>query len=221
MPRLLLPGLLLTALTASGASLWVLDTAREPVPAPAPARLVPLAEAQPVQDPLTVVARASRGRREDIAALERRRAAAAAGARKARAAEAERRRNATACPVPSASFTDTWGAGRSGGRAHQGTDMLADHGDPVYAVRSGVVTTDHSGNGGISLYLTDDDGDRYFYAHNAANLVTSGDRVEAGELIARVGDTGNARGGPSHVHFELQRGGGEAVPSYAFLREIC
>ena len=127
----------------------------------------------------------------------------------------------TFCPVPSASFTDTWGAARSGGRSHKGTDLMARHGAAVLAVTAGVVDTTSSANGGVSLYLRARNGDRFFYAHNAENVVRDGSRVEAGQLIARVGNSGNARGGAPHVHFEMQPGGGAAVNPYRFLRGLC
>ena len=123
------------------------------------------------------------------------------------------------CPVPSASFTDTYGAPRSGGRAHKGTDLLASYGAPVYAVADGVIDTTSSSNGGISLYLRASNGERYFYAHNSANVASDGERVSAGELIARVGSTGNA-GGTNHVHFEREVGGSSVNP-YRFLRGLC
>ncbi len=123
------------------------------------------------------------------------------------------------CPVPSASFTDTYGAPRSGGRTHKGTDLLAPFGAPVYAVANGVVDTTSSSNGGISLYLRATNGERYFYAHNSANVARDGQRVQAGDLIARVGSTGNA-GSINHVHFEREVGG-QSVNPYRFLRGIC
>ena len=131
------------------------------------------------------------------------------------------RRFGGVCPVPAARFVDTWGAPRSNGRHHQGTDMLAPYGSPVYAVAAGVVETASGSSGGISLYLRTANGDRYFYAHNSANVARNGQRVQAGELIARVGRSGNARGGPSHVHFERQPGGGGSVNPYPFLRAVC
>jgi murein DD-endopeptidase MepM/ murein hydrolase activator NlpD len=126
----------------------------------------------------------------------------------------------SACPVPSASFTDSWGAPRSGGRAHKGTDMMASHGDPVYAVTSGTVRTASSSAGGLSLYLHGDNGETYFYAHNSQNLVSSGARVGPGDLIARVGSSGNASGSAPHVHFERQSGG-RSVNPYDFVRRLC
>ena len=123
-----------------------------------------------------------------------------------------------ACPVPNASFTDTYGAARSGGRLHQGTDLLAPYGSPVYAVVSGSIRSASSSLGGISLYLDGDNGETYFYAHNSANVASTG-RVGAGDLVAKVGSTGNA-GGTNHVHFERQVGG-RSVNPYDFLRRLC
>ena len=118
-----------------------------------------------------------------------------------------------------AASRDTYGAPRSGGRSHQGTDMLAPYGSPVYAVVSGRVRTASSSLGGISLYLEGDNGETYFYAHNSANVASTGQRVGAGDLVARVGSTGNA-GGTNHVHFERQVGG-RSVNPYDFLRRLC
>lgn len=126
-----------------------------------------------------------------------------------------------ACPVPAASFSDTFGAPRSGGRAHQGTDLMAPTGTPAYAVAAGVVRNTSSGAGGISLYLTANDGTVYFYAHNSANVARSGQRVQAGQLIAKVGSTGNASGSSPHVHFEQKPGGGRAINSYPLVRRLC
>ena len=124
------------------------------------------------------------------------------------------------CPVPNASFTDTWGAPRSGGRSHRGTDLMAPHGSPVYAVADGRVRTASSSAGGISLYLDADNGETYFYAHNQSNAVSSGQRVQAGQFIARVGSSGNAPESAPHVHFERQVNG-RSVNPYDFLRRIC
>ena len=123
------------------------------------------------------------------------------------------------CPVPAASFTDTYGAPRPGGRSHMGTDLLAPYGSPVYAVADGVIDASSSSRGGISLYLRAGNGDRFFYAHNSENIARDGQRVQAGELIARVGSTGNA-GNINHVHFEREVGGSSVNP-YRFVRSIC
>ncbi|HWG94209.1 MAG TPA: M23 family metallopeptidase, partial [Mycobacteriales bacterium] len=128
-------------------------------------------------------AEAEAARQAEEAEAARRAAEAEAKAR----AEREARAGATACPVPGATFTDTWGAPRSGGRSHQGTDLLAPLGTPVYAVVAGRIRTASSALGGISLYLDGVNGETYFYAHNSANVASTGQRVQAGDLIAKVG----------------------------------
>ena len=130
-----------------------------------------------------------------------------------------------ACPAgPTRRFSDTWGAARSGGRRHQGTDVMAARGSPAYAVADGVIdkaSVVDRGLGGITLWLRSDAGDRYYYAHHDRNLVTVGQRVRAGQQIAVVGNTGNARTTPSHIHFELHPHGGPAVNPYPLLRRLC
>ena len=123
---------------------------------------------------------------------------------------------------PANAFRDTWGDRRSGGRRHKGTDVFAPHGSPVYAVTSGVISGVKSGGlGGLSILLRGDNGDTYYYAHEASIGVHAGERVQAGEQIGRVGNTGNAAGGASHIHFELWAGGGRPVNPYRFLRQTC
>jgi murein DD-endopeptidase MepM/ murein hydrolase activator NlpD len=127
------------------------------------------------------------------------------------------------CPVgPDNSFIDSWHFPRSGGRRHQGTDVFAPHGSPAYAVTDGVIDKwGNGGLGGITLWLRSDNGDRYYYAHNSMNLATVGTRVQAGDVVAYVGKTGNARTTPPHIHFEAHPGGGAAANPYPFLAAIC
>jgi len=107
------------------------------------------------------------------------------------------------CPVKGpVRIGQGWGAPRDGGRRrHQGIDLLAPTGTPLVAVTSGTIThlsNQDRGRGGISLWLRDARGTTYYYAHNHHNLVHLGQQVKAGQLLARVGATGNARGGPPH-----------------------
>jgi murein DD-endopeptidase MepM/ murein hydrolase activator NlpD len=126
-----------------------------------------------------------------------------------------------ACPVRGPHhFSDDFGDARTGHR-HQGNDIMSPYGTPIVAVISGVIKTDYSAAGGISLYLRGSDGNEYFYAHNSRNVAGTGDHVATGEVIAYVGNTGNARGGASHLHFERHPGGGSAVDPYPFLSRIC
>jgi peptidoglycan LD-endopeptidase LytH len=77
----------------------------------------------------------------------------------------------------------------------------------VLAVVDGRIIKLHSGDrGGLSVYLLDDDGrTRYYYAHldGYAQGLREGQRVERGEVIGFVGDTGNATPGDYHLHFSV------------------
>jgi murein DD-endopeptidase MepM/ murein hydrolase activator NlpD len=131
-----------------------------------------------------------------------------------------------ACPIdPGATrFVDSWGAPRSGGRSHQGTDVMGPMGANVYAFTDGVISRHTTGGlGGISLYLRGDDGSTYFSTHlqGYAPAGAVGNRVQAGEHIAYNGATGNARGGAPHIHFERQPGGGRSVNPYPDLAAAC
>ncbi|HEX6310751.1 MAG TPA: M23 family metallopeptidase [Acidimicrobiia bacterium] len=128
---------------------------------------------------------------------------------------------AATCPVQGVvAFTNDWGNPRSGGRTHQGTDMFATMGTPVVAVVGGTVSDASGGLGGISLDLRGDDGVRYYYAHLSRIERPSG-RVEASDVIGFVGDTGNAAGGPPHLHLQLHPDGGEPVNPYPTVRVLC
>jgi len=119
------------------------------------------------------------------------------------------------------SFVDSWGAARSGGRRHQGTDVMAPHGARVFAFVDGVVSRESSStNGGIQLYLQGDNGAEYFYAHLSGYAVSTGTRVRAGQLVAYNGQTGNARYTAPHTHFEVHLAGGPVNP-YPYLERAC
>jgi murein DD-endopeptidase MepM/ murein hydrolase activator NlpD len=118
-----------------------------------------------------------------------------------------------------------WGAPRDGGRRrHQGIDLLAPAGTPLVAVADGRITRASNverGRGGISLWLQDYRGTSYYYAHNQRNLVRVGQRVHRGQVVALVGSSGNARGGPPHLHFQLHPGGGPPANPDATVRRWC
>ncbi len=96
--------------------------------------------------------------------------------------------------------------------------MISRTGTPLVAVVSGSVLFKQTRLGGNSVWLTGDNGTRYFYAH-LATFSGSSRRVERGELIGTVGSTGNA--GVPHLHFELHPGGGSAVNPYPYVRAVC
>jgi peptidoglycan LD-endopeptidase LytH len=129
----------------------------------------------------------------------------------------------TSCPVSKPfSFVDSWGAARSGGRAHKGTDIMNPMRNKVHAIVDGVISRlSTSSLGGISLYMRGDDGNEYYYAHLDSYASRAGQRVKAGELIAYNGQTGNARYTAPHVHFEVHPSGGGAVNPYPYVKAAC
>jgi murein DD-endopeptidase MepM/ murein hydrolase activator NlpD len=123
------------------------------------------------------------------------------------------------CPVNGArAFADTWGAPRSGGRSHQGVDIISPQGTPLVAVESGSVNFKTTPLGGNSVWLHGNSGTAYFYAHLSA-WEGSSRSVSQGEVIGYVGHTGNTS--VDHLHFEVHPGGGSAVNPYPYVAAVC
>ncbi len=127
------------------------------------------------------------------------------------------------CPVlGGASFIDSWGFPRSGGRSHKGVDMFAPRGTPVVAVVDGRIKFSSNSLGGLSTHLYADNGTVYYYTHldGHPSDVTSGQRVAKGTIVGYVGNSGNARYTSPHNHFEI-RPNGKAVNPYPTVRAAC
>jgi hypothetical protein len=134
-------------------------------------------------------------------------------------------------------YQDDFGQARPGG-PHQGNDLMAAKKTPVIAVEGGRVefwTT--SASAGCMLYLYGDSGTMYEYIHlnndvtmqndnrgkcvagmSYAKGLKNGQHVTAGQQIGYVGDSGDANGGASHLHFEVHPKGGAAVDPYPYLQ---
>ncbi|MGH2662188.1 MAG: murein hydrolase activator EnvC family protein [Actinomycetota bacterium] len=123
-----------------------------------------------------------------------------------------------ACPAPGTAFGDTFGAPRSGGRAHAGVDMMGGYGQPVYAALPGTVSHSSSSLGGNQAYVHSAGGTYTFYAHLQGFSDASGS-VSAGTLIGYIGDTGNATGTP-HLHFEYHPNGSLVNPT-PYVAAVC
>ena len=138
--------------------------------------------------------------------------------------------------VGKVAYIDDFGAPRPGG-PHQGNDIIAEKKSPAVAAEAGKVkywTT--SAAAGCMLYLYGESGTTYMYIHlnndltmkndnrgncvkGTAYTVKNGAKVAAGQQIAYVGDSGDADGRNSHLHFEVHPGGGKAVSPYPYLQK--
>jgi hypothetical protein len=132
-------------------------------------------------------------------------------------------------------YTDDFGSPRAGG-PHQGNDLMAAKRSPAVAAEPGKVkywTT--SASAGCMLYLYAESKTTYLYIHlnndltarndnrgkcvqGVAYTVKNGARVAAGQQIGYVGDSGDANGGASHLHFEVHPNGGRATDPYPYLQ---
>jgi LysM repeat protein len=124
------------------------------------------------------------------------------------------------CPVPGATYFNDWGFPRSAGRFHEGNDLFAARGSEVLAPESGTVEQITGSVGGLQFKLTTTDGTSVYYGTHLDAFGKNG-RVNAGDVIGYVGDSGNARGGRTHLHFEIHPRGGEAINPYPLLRDAC
>lgn len=104
-------------------------------------------------------------------------------------------------------LSDSWHFARDGGRRkHTGIDIFAPKGTGIVAVADGVVSfIGDQPKGGLCLWLTTESGTSFYYAHLdrwAAGLY-EGMEVRSGDLLGYVGNTGNARTTPAHLHFAV------------------
>ncbi len=117
-------------------------------------------------------------------------------------------------------FTNDWLYPRPGGRSHQGIDLFATRGTPVVAVADGsLYNVGYNGLGGWRLWVRDRAGNAFYYAHLSAYspAAVEGASVTRGTVLGYVGDSGDARGTPPHLHFEIHPGGGSPVPPFAIV----
>ena len=170
---------------------------------------------QEEQARIAAAERAARARAAAAAAA----AAAASGYATSEGTPAAGRTCAVAGPN---TFRDSWLEPRPGGRQHHGVDMVGAMGTPLVAVESGVVYgTGWHYLGGINLYLRGDSSDVYYYAHMSgfAGGISDGVRVNKGQTVGYVGDTGDAS--VPHLHLGYQPGGGPLTNPYQLMVKLC
>ena len=128
--------------------------------------------------------------------------------------------NSLPSPLPEQSLTDTWGAARSQGRSHEGIDIFAARGTPIQSTTQGIVRKVGENNlGGRVVVVVGPGGAGHYYAHleDYADIAPN-DWVNQGDVIGYVGDSGNAKGTPPHVHYGIYINGG-AVNPYPLLQK--
>jgi murein DD-endopeptidase MepM/ murein hydrolase activator NlpD len=114
---------------------------------------------------------------------------------------------------------DTWGARRSLGRQHQGIDIFAPKGTPVISTTPGIVQRIGQNRlGGNCVWILGPSGQVHYYAHldQFADIQPS-QKIEPGDVIGYVGNSGNAKTTPSHLHYCIYTFFGEAVNPFPLL----
>jgi murein DD-endopeptidase MepM/ murein hydrolase activator NlpD len=115
-----------------------------------------------------------------------------------------------------------FGAGRSGGRTHEGFDVTARCGTPLIAARGGTVVRRRFHprlDGNFVVIAGFKDGRTYRYSHLIRpSLLARGERVHTGDLVGHVGQSGNARSTPCHLHFEIRKQSGRFLDPELSLR---
>ena len=127
---------------------------------------------------------------------------------------------ATALPVPvqgvrPRQIADTFGAPRGRDRTHAGIDIFAKRGTPVRSATPGVVAdVSERGLGGRQVWVIGPARERYYYAHleSWADGLARGQVVRPGDLLGHVGDSGNAKGTPPHLHWGIYGSQGARDP---------
>lgn len=122
--------------------------------------------------------------------------------------------------VGGASFTNDWGGTRPGGRVHQGIDLFAKESTPVVAEVNGVIfNVGWNDVGGWRYWIRDQWGNEYYHAHLSAfsPAAVEGSQVEAGTVLGFIGNTGDAKTTPPHMHYEIHPAGGAAIPPFSYV----
>ena len=122
-------------------------------------------------------------------------------------------------PGTPASYSQRFGLG-----VHEGTDIFAPAGAAVVAIDSGRVRHARESRGGLVVYLKTSDGTQFYYSHLSAIANEMGPAqtrlVKSGEVLGYVGDSGNAKGSPPHVHFEWRPKGGAKRDPFPLLERL-
>lgn len=116
-------------------------------------------------------------------------------------------------PLTGGTITSRYGSRESiRSKPHKGLDISARYGTPIYASADGTVTFAGTNNGGYGklVIINHGNGVETYYGHCSSILISKGAEVKAGDLIAKVGSTGNSTG--NHLHFEIRINGTAVNP---------
>lgn len=121
--------------------------------------------------------------------------------------------------VEPSQLSDTWGAARSEGRKHEGIDIFAPRGTQILSVSPGLVLfRGWNRLGGNTVTVLGPAGYRHYYAHlDEYDAPGTLDWVKQGEVLGYVGDTGNAAGTPTHLHYGIYIPWHGAIDPYPLL----
>lgn len=125
------------------------------------------------------------------------------------------------CPAEDFWIGDGWGADR-GSRSHEGIDLGGKRGSRIFAIEDGIIDrTKRQDNGALQIVMRGESGAKFYYGHMDDVLVKGGQRVQAGDVIGTMGDSGSP--GAVHLHFEWWRSGGEsaAVDPAELIDRVC
>jgi murein DD-endopeptidase MepM/ murein hydrolase activator NlpD len=124
--------------------------------------------------------------------------------------------------IEKAGVSNTWHAPRGVNRLHEGQDIFAPQGTPIYSATAGyVLHIGENGLGGQTVSVAGAGGRTYYYAHlerYSPNL-REGDRVGTRTVLGYVGTTGNAAGTPPHLHFGVYTPTGGAINPLPLLTD--
>jgi murein DD-endopeptidase MepM/ murein hydrolase activator NlpD len=124
--------------------------------------------------------------------------------------------------VSPSQLRDSWGAPRSGGRHHQGIDIFAPRGREIVSSTRGIIVTVGTNTlGGRIVRVLGPGGYWHYYAHLERFAdIRAGDIIGEGRVLGYVGDSGNARGTPPHLHYGIYRFRGGAINPYPLLLAV-
>lgn len=128
---------------------------------------------------------------------------------------------AMVCPLAGSTYGFDWGFPRAdGARFHEGIDMFAPLGTPIVAPVDGTVSFGNSATPGKFATLKGTNGWQYYSAHLSKTAAKAG-KVKAGDIIGYVGNTGDAKGGATHLHLEIRPLDGRPVNPHPLVTVAC